>query len=438
MKNQNGYVDSFAKLIKCPTVSDSGKEFFDKFHKVLDEEFPHLTATCEKFETGRSVLLYKWKGKSQDKPIVLMAHQDVVPATGDDWTVDPYAGVVKDGKLYGRGTIDCKNVVFGTMQAVDELIEEGFVPEHDVYLSFSDSEEIGGPGCEINRDWLVSHGVKPGIVLDEGGAVVTEMIPGMKHPLATLGVMEKGHGNVRVIARGKGGHSSQPPKNTPIVRLARFVNYCDKHTVFKPKMSPVAKEMVRSIGKVTPGFMGWVCKNVGIFGSLLVHTMPKKSPEFWGAIFQTTIAFTMMEGSSATNIIPNCAWVNANLRFSPNDKSADCIKKLERIAKRFGCEIEVQGSHEATPEVNFSGEEYNCLVASVKECFPDAVIAPYMLFGGTDCRTMQEICDTAIRFMPCVMTAEQDGRMHAADENIDIDAIGKMVNCYKTFIKSYK
>ena len=438
MKNQNGYVDSFAKLIQCPTVSDSGKEFFDKFHKVLDEEFPHLKATCERFETGRSVLLYKWKGKSADKPIVLMAHQDVVPATGDDWTVDPYAGVVKDGKIYGRGTIDCKNVVFGTMQAVDELIAEGFVPEHDVYLSFSDCEEIGGPGCEINRDWLTSHGVKPGIVLDEGGAIITDLLPNMTAPLATLGVMEKGHANVKVYARGKGGHSSQPPKNTPVVRLARFVNYCDRHTVFAPKMSPVAKEMIKAYGKVTPGFMGFLYRNVDVFGGYLVRKMSKKSPEFWGAMFATTIAFTMMEGSSATNIIPNSAWVNANLRFSPNDKSDDCFKKLEKIAKKFGCEIEISSTHEATPAVDFSGAEYNCLVDAIKTCFPDAVIAPFMLFGGTDCRTMQEICKTAIRFMPCVMTSEQDGRMHAADENFDVDAIGKMVECYKTFIKSYK
>ena len=438
MKNQNGYVDSFAKLIQCPTVSDSGKEFFDKFHKVLDAEFPHLTATCEKFETGRSVLLYKWTGKHHDKPIVLMAHQDVVPATGDDWTVEPYAGVVKDGKIYGRGTIDCKNVVFGTMQAVDELIDEGFVPEQDVYLSFSDCEEIGGPGCEINRDWLVSHDVHPGIVLDEGGAVITELLPNMKAPLATLGVMEKGHANVKVIARGKGGHSSQPPKNTPIVRLARFVNYCDRHTVFAPKSSPVVVEMIKAYGEVTPGFKGWVFKHFNLFKPCLLHSLPKKSPEFWGAIFETTIAFTMMEGSSTTNIIPNCAWVNANIRFSPNDKPEDCFKKLEKIAKKFGCEIEVSSSHAATPAVNFSGEEYNCLVNAVKECFPEAVIAPYMLFGGTDCRTMQEICDTAIRFMPCVMTAEQDGRMHAADENFDVDAIGKMVECYKTFIQMYK
>ena len=260
----------------------------------------------------------------------------------------------------------------------------------------------------------------------------------MKKPLATLGVMEKGHANVKVIARGKGGHSSQPGFDTPIVRLARFVNYCDRHTVFKPKMSPVAKEMIKAYGEVTPGLQGFMYRNVNVFGNHLVRTMPKKSPEFWGAIFATTIAFTMMEGSSATNIIPNCAWVNANLRFSPNDNPEDCFAKLEKIAKKFGCEIEVSSSHSATPAVDFSGEEYNCLVKAIKTCFPDVVIAPYMLFGGTDCRTMQEICNTAIRFMPTVMTTEQDGRMHAADENIDIDALEKMIICYKTFIQMYK
>lgn len=146
MKNQNGYVDSFAKLIQCPTVTNSGHEYFDAFHKVLDEEFPHVTATCKKIEVGGDVLLYKWSGKSSSRPLVLMAHQDVVPAVGGDWKYPPFNATVVDGKVYGRGAMDCKNTLFSTIQAVEELIEQGFVPEQDVYLSYSDNEETSGPG----------------------------------------------------------------------------------------------------------------------------------------------------------------------------------------------------------------------------------------------------------------------------------------------------
>ncbi len=183
MKNQNGYVDSFKRLIQCPTVTDSGHEYFAAFHKVLDEEFPNVTATCQKIEIGRDVLLYKWKGKDSARPVVLMAHQDVVPAVGGDWKYEPFSATVEDGKVFGRGAMDCKNTLFGTIQAVEELILEGFVPEQDVYLSYSDCEETSGPGAEMARDWFKSQGIKPYIVIDEGGAIIRKF---MKQAMPTL------------------------------------------------------------------------------------------------------------------------------------------------------------------------------------------------------------------------------------------------------------
>ena len=175
MKNENGYVDSFAKLIQCPTVSNSGHEYFEAFHKVLDEEFPNVTATCQKIDLGGDVLLYKWSGKSSDRPLVLMAHQDVVPAVGGDWKYPPYSATVEDGKVYGRGAMDCKNTLFSTIQSVEELISEGFVPEQDVYLSYSDCEETSGPGAEIARDWFKANGITPFLVVDEGGAILKKL-----------------------------------------------------------------------------------------------------------------------------------------------------------------------------------------------------------------------------------------------------------------------
>ena len=172
MKNQNGYVDSFKRLIQCPTVSESGHEYFEAFHKTLQEEFPHVFASCERIELGRDLLLLKWKGKASDKPVVLMAHQDVVPADGGDWKFEPFAATEENGKVYGRGTIDCKNTLFCTIQAVEELIESGFTPEQDIYLSYSDCEETSGPGAEMARDWFKEHGVKPNVVIDEGGAII--------------------------------------------------------------------------------------------------------------------------------------------------------------------------------------------------------------------------------------------------------------------------
>lgn len=437
MKNQNGYVDSFKRLIQCPTVTDSGHEYFAAFHKVLDEEFPNVTATCQKIEIGRDVLLYKWKGKDSVRPVVLMAHQDVVPAVGGDWKYEPFSATVEDGKVFGRGAMDCKNTLFGTIQAVEELILEGFVPEQDVYLSYSDCEETSGPGAEMARDWFKSQGIKPYIVIDEGGAIIRKFMKQMTKDACMVGILEKGYADVKFIARGKGGHSSQPPKNTPIARLGALVNYCEKHTVFKPKMSEPAKQMVKGLGGVLTQPLKGIAKLFG--GScLLAKLAPKVAPSYGMAMYETTMVFTMMDGATAPNVIPQEAWVNANLRFSPNDSSEKCFKKLRRIAKKFDCEMEVTKCREASPMVDLNSDGYKTFAKAIQQTYPDVAVVPYLMFGGTDCRIMQEIAVTAIRCTPCKLSMEQLDGMHASNESVDISSIGETVQCFKTFLTMYK
>ena len=432
MKNENGYVDSFRKLIQCPTVTDSGHEYFEAFHKVLDEEFPNVAATCQKIELGRDVLLYKWTGKDSSRPVVLMAHQDVVPATGGDWEYEPFSATVADGKIYGRGTIDCKNTLFSTIQAVDELIAEGFVPEQDVYLSYSDCEETGGPGAEMARDWFKAHGVKPYIVVDEGGAIVTKIEGKTVKDACMVGILEKGFADVKFIARGKGGHSSQPPKNTPIARLGALINYCEKHTIFKAKQCAPAKAMVKGLASVVkyPSLLWRIALSPSI--------APKAVPDYGKSLYSTTMVFTMCEGATASNIIPQEAWVNANLRFSPNDDPETCINKLRKIAKKFDCEIEVKRCRAASPMADLNGDGYKTFASAIKKTYPDVEVVPYYMFGGTDCRTMQEIATTAIRCTPCRMSSEQLGTMHASNENIDISSLGETVQYFKTFLQMLK
>ncbi len=437
MKDNSGYVASFSKLIQCPTVTDSGHEYFEAFHKALDEEFPHVAATCSKMELGRDVLLYKWAGKHSDRPVVLMAHQDVVPAVGGDWICDPFSATVKDGKIYGRGTIDCKNTLFCTIQAVDELIAEGVTPEQDIYLSYSDCEENSGPGAEMARDWFKAHGVKPNVVIDEGGAIVRKDGKYMVKDGAMVGIIEKGYADVRIIARGKGGHSSQPPKNTPIARLAAFVNYVETHNVFKPGMSAPAKAMILGLADVLkPGLKG-IAKLAGHMGSLTAHIMPKLNAHYGAPMFKSTVVFTMCDGATAPNVIPQEAWVNANVRVSPLDSVEKCVAKLEKIAKKFDCEVQLGNNREASPMADLSGDGYTQFVAAIKKTYPDVEVVPYYMFGGTDCRTMQEIAVTAIRCTPCRLSSEQLGGMHAANENIDITSLEETVNFFKTFLREY-
>ncbi|MBQ1484799.1 MAG: M20/M25/M40 family metallo-hydrolase, partial [Eubacterium sp.] len=211
------YSKKLSDMVRYETVSREGvdqREKFLGFHKVLEELFPLVHQNLEKTEIDGN-LLFKWKGRSSDRPVVLMSHQDVVPAEGE-WLHDPFSGDIEDGKVWGRGTADTKCSVMAFFQAVEELLAEGAVPEQDVYLSSSCTEETGGDGCPKLVAEMKRRGVSPFLVIDEGGAIVDAPIGGIKGYYAMLGILEKGHGDIRLSARSNGGHSSYPPKNSPI------------------------------------------------------------------------------------------------------------------------------------------------------------------------------------------------------------------------------
>lgn len=444
MSNQfEKYANTFSRMIQCPTVSDSGAEHFEKFQQVLKEEFPLVHEHLEHFypagdkDPESRAIMFKWKGKSSARPMVLMAHQDVVPADASTWKCDPYSGILEDGKIWGRGAMDCKNTLFVTINAVEELLEEGFQPEHDVYLSYSDSEENGGKGAPYAVEWLKEHDVHPVVAVDEGGAIVENAFPGMKMPFAMVGIIEKGYADIRFTAHGKGGHSSSPPSNTPLARLGAFINYCETHKVFKCRMSKPALQMLKGISTGLGGPLKFVTKHAKGLSPLIVKALPAITP-FGKALLGTTMTFTMAEGSKAPNVIPQTASVVANLRFAPGDKSADCVKKLTDIAKKYDIEVEVLNCREHSPVVDIDCEEYRHYVATLKEQFPDIGISPYLMFGGTDCRHMQTIVPCAIRCTPCRLNPQQLASMHASDENIDVTSLIDGTAFFKKFIKNFK
>ena len=437
MKNANGYAESFAELIKCPTVTNSGAEYFAKFREVLKREFPLVHENCEMTVVKGDAILFKWKGKASSRPVVLMAHQDVVPAVGGDWKYAPFSGEIADGKVWGRGTMDCKNTLFCTIQAVEELIEEGFEPEQDIYLSYSDNEETSGGGAPAARDWFIANGVKPAVAIDEGGAIVENAFPGMTKPYAMVGIVEKGYADIKFIARSSGGHSSQPPKNTPIARLSAFVNRCEKRPVFKKRITGEVLEMFKELSNGLTGALRLFTKYIDLTCGIAAKVMPKITP-VGGALFGTTMTFTMSGGASAPNVIPQEAFVVANLRFAPGDDKDKCIKKLEKIAAKYDLETEVMEARNASPTVDTESADYKYFVKTMSETFPEIGVAPYLIFGGTDCRTMQEITKCALRCTPCRLSPQQLASMHASNENIDIASLDGGVAFFKNYIKGYK
>jgi len=427
-------------MVRIPTVSkreDEDLSDFYRFHEELEKLFPRLHSQLEKVVLS-GTLLYRWPGEHPERrPILFMGHQDVVPASDEGWSVPAYSGEVMDGNLYGRGALDCKSTMLVEMQAVEELLEEGFVPPCDVWLEYSINEESGGDGAAAAVRYLKEKGIELALVLDEGGAVIDQAIPGMNRPCAVIGVTEKGYMDVKIIARGKGGHSSTPPRKTPAARLCAFANEIEKKRPFQKKLLP---EMVRMFEQMAPslGFgMRLLLGNTWLFKPLLMAVMPVVSP-FGEAVMATTCCFTQMQGSDAPNVIPKESYLVANLRTSVHQGCAASLAVLKRYADKYDLELEVLMQREASPVSNIHSPEYAYVVKCIREQFPDVAVAPYVIMGGTDCRHFHALTENALRFAPVRMTNAQNACCHGVDENVTVTALAEGVLFFKRLLKGYE
>lgn len=431
--------EKLSAMIQIPTVSkneDEDLSDFYRFHEELERLFPKLHETLQKTVLD-GTLIYLWKGKdSSKKPVLFMGHQDVVPASDEGWTVPAYSGALVDGKVYGRGALDCKSTMLVELQAVEELLEEGFVPPCDVYLEYSINEETGGMGAANAASYLKEKGIDLALVLDEGGAVIDKAVDGMDRPYAVIGITEKGYMDVKITARGKGGHSSTPPRNTPAARLFAFANAIEKKRPFEKRLIPEAAEMLR---RMAPSFsqpLRMVLGNIGLFRPLVKTVMPMVSP-FGEAIMATTCCFTMMKGSDAANVIPKEPYLIANLRTSVHQNCAASLAVLKKYADKYDLELEVLMQRDASPVSNIHSREYAYVEECIKKQFPDVGIAPYLIMGGTDCRHFHALTENALRFAPVRMTSEQSASCHAVDENVTVSALAEGVGFFIEFLKNY-
>ena len=432
------YAQKLSEMVRCETVSDPNDPQIEKFlgfHKKLEELFPLVHEKLEKTEIDGN-LLYYWKGRSPAKPIVLMSHQDVVPAEGV-WEHGPFSGDIADGKVWGRGAADTKCTVMAFFQAVEELLQSGFTPEQDVYLASSCTEEWGGDGAPKLVNELKRRGVKPFLVCDEGGGIISEPVGGVKGNYAMIGVFEKGQGNVKFTARSSGGHSSAPPKNSPIARLAAFECSVEKHSPFRKRFPHEVEAMFKTLAPYAGFGMRLLFGNMWLFKPLLKLVMPKVSPQA-GAMLQTTVAFTMQSGSDARNVLPQEASVCANMRFIPHQGMEESLAIIKKRADKFGLETEVINATDYTHATDIQGEGWSFVVKAIERVFPGLAASPYVMTGGTDARFYQEICPNCIRFAPVIFGPEQLKGMHGLNENIGCDCLPAAVDFYKTLIDMNK
>lgn len=427
-----------SKMIQYDTTSHANvheEEKFLGFHKVLEELFPLVHEKLERTVIDGN-LLYYWKGKSSEKPILLMSHQDVVPAEGE-WLHEPFSGDIADGKVWGRGASDTKCSVMAFFEAVEELLREGYTPECDVYLASSCTEEWAGDGAPKIVEELKRRGVELFIVCDEGGGIISEPIGGIKGNFAMVGVFEKGKADVKFTARSTGGHASAPAKNTPIARLAAFVNEVETHTPFKRKFLPEVSAMFARLAPYAPFGLKLVMGNLWLFAPIMKPVLGRISAQA-GAMLQTTIAFTMQSGSDAYNVLPQEATLGANMRFIPHQGEKESLEIIKALAAKHGLETEIVHSNDYTEPVDINGEAFKLVEKVIGKTFPGLPVSPYVMTGATDAQFYQPICPSCIRFAPVIYGPEQMKGMHGLNENIEYNCLPGAVSFYQNLIKAQK
>ncbi len=430
------YAEKLSRMVATETVSvpeTDQREKFLAFHELLGELFPRVHEELEKTEIDGNLLFY-WKGRRSDRPLVLMSHQDVVPAEGE-WIHAPFSGEIADGKVWGRGASDTKCSVMAFFQAAEELLEEGYEPENDVWLSSSCTEEWAGDGCPKLVEELKRRGVKPFLVCDEGGGIITDPVGGIRGNFAMVGVFEKGKADILLKARSSGGHASAPGKHTPVARLADFVWRFEHRNPFRRKMAPEVQALFEQLAPYAPFYMRLLFANMWLFKPLLIRVLPMISAQA-GAMLQTTIAFTRLSGSDAYNVLPQEALLGANMRFIPHEGMEKSLKKVRRIAKKHQLEMEVYHATDASRSVDIQGEGFGLVRRVIAETFPGLETCPYVMTGATDARNYEEIADHVVRFAPVIYGPEQMKGMHGLNENIEINCLPGAVRFYQNLIRA--
>ena len=427
------YAEKLSALVQVPTISKKEDEPYDSFllfQEKLAALFPHVFATFENYDLNGN-LLRRWKGTDPSKNgILLMGHQDVVPVDQAGWTKDPFSGAIEDGCVWGRGAMDCKSTVFCELQALEELLEEGFAPEQDVWFFSSRNEENSGGGADAAAEYLREKGVRLDLVLDEGGAIVDGMIPGLKLPVAAIGVVEKGFCNVKFTAKSAGGHSSTPPKNSPLIRLSKLMVEVDKKMPFQAKLVTPMPEILDNVAPYLSFPLRFLLANRNVFGGLIKAAFVHISGQT-RAFVQSTAAFTMAQGSTAPNVLPDEASVICNIRPSMQQNAQQTVAVVQRIAAKYDVETEVLFSRDASKTSPPDSAEFKKLEENLHACLPDCLVTPYLMTGGTDSRRFEIVCDNVLRFTPTRLSKEQIEAMHAANENVSVPAIAEGVKIYK-------
>ena len=427
-------LDDFSSMIRLKTVScedpaKTDKEEFRLFRQLIKERYPILFEKGEGWQIGEYGVLIRIPGRSKDAPSVLMAHMDVVPADRDGWICDPFGAEERDGRIYGRGTLDTKRTLCSVLTAMSWHLMNGFVPENDIWLSFGGEEETCGSCASEIVSFLEENHVKPVFVLDEGGSVIPEGMPGVPRQAAMIGIAEKGTANYMLsIEDMKSGHASVPPRRTVIGRLARAAAAIEDHP-FPARLSGPVKLMFRELADQVPIYEKPVFSHPELASPAI-----KAAASFLGGTFQamvrTTCAVTIMEGRSSFNVLPDRAAMGVNVRLLEGETLESVAEHLRKVSGDPDIRVDLISGSEPSPVSEIRCREYELLKETILDVWPGSVVAPYQMNGGTDSRFFAPITNHIYRFSPMIMTKEERESVHGKNESIGKDTLFTMIRFY--------
>ncbi len=426
-------VENLRSLVTCKTISykDPAREDDAEFEKLIDllpTLYPNVFATCSFERMADRGLLFCWKGKASDAPAVMMAHYDVVPVNEEMWDKPPFDGIIEDGVLWGRGTLDTKVTFNGVLTAAEHLIGEGFIPAQDIYFAFSGGEEVNGNGAVHIVDRFEALGITPALVVDEGGAVVENVFPGVTAPCGMIGIAEKGMMDVEYTTLSGGGHASAPKPKTPVDTLARACRRLVENP-FKAHLTPPVAKMFDTLGRHSNFLYRMIFANLWLFSGVL-DSICKASGGELNALMRTTVAFTQMSGSQASNVIPPKATMVSNIRLNPMDTMDTAKAYIEKTIADDTVQVNILHGINPSRISRTDCAGWDKVARAVASTWRGCIVTPYLMVQCSDSRHYGRISDRVYRFSAMDLTSEERATIHGNNERIRLDCICRAVEFY--------
>jgi carboxypeptidase PM20D1 len=439
----SGATERLANAIRIATISAEDEAAFDAaafadLHAYLQRAFPRVHSDLRRETVAKHSLLYTWRGSDPTlKAILLVGHMDVVPVepgTEDEWQQAPFGGRIADGYIWGRGAIDNKSAVLGTLEAVEMLLADGFRPTRTVYLAYGHDEEVGGTnGARATAALLESRGVALEMVLDEGGVIGDGVLPGITAPVALVGIAEKGFVTVELSARVPGGHSSLPPRQGAVGIVSAAIAKLDENPM-PARLEGPAEELFNRIGPRFPMAQRAAFANLWLTRPLVARLLENRPAT--NAMVRTTTAPTIFQAGTKDNVLPSYAKAVINFRILPGDSVASVVEHVKRVVRDDRVEVEVAGRFSAEPSAvsSTTSAAFLSVERSIRSVAPDVVVAPYLVVVVTDARHYSRLSANIFRFLPLRLTSADLERMHGVNERIGVGEYEMAIRTYRQII----